>query len=108
MRAVLTFGRRAIDFAVFVLAVYALAVVPLGRHTGLEHLRAILQTRAARDAGNELRLAAERLGRRLLGDDVRPPPRGKPVTPVLPRRATSNTSIAALGFEGPDASVGAP
>ncbi|HVW28123.1 MAG TPA: hypothetical protein VHC69_22325 [Polyangiaceae bacterium] len=108
MPAVLTFGRRAIDFAVFVLAVYALAFVPLGRQTGLQHLRAILQTKAARDAGHELRLAAQRLGRRLLGDDAPLAPRAKAGAPALPRHATSNAAIAAAGFEGPDASAGAP
>lgn len=107
MRSVLTFGRRAIDFAVLVLAVYALAVVPLGRHTGLEHLRAILGTKAARDAGHELVQAAQRLGRHLLGDDASAAPRARPDVPTLPRRGTSNAALATGGFEGPDASVGA-
>jgi hypothetical protein len=105
MRSVLTFGRRALDFAVLGLAVYALAVIPLGRHTGLEHLRAILRTKAARDAGHELVEAAQRVGRRLLGDETAPRARARPDVPALPHRETSNAALSAGGFEGPDASV---
>lgn len=104
MRTVLSFGRRAIDFAVLVLAVYALAVVPLGRHTGFEHLRAILRTKAAHDAGHELVEAAQRLGRRLLGDEAKAAPRARPDVPSLPRRGPANAALS-TGFEGPDASV---
>lgn len=107
MRSVLTFGRRAIDFAVLVLATYALAFVPLGRHTGLEHARAILRTKAARDAGHELVQAAQRLGRRLLGDEATAAPRPRPDVPALPRHGTSNVALTTAAFEGPDASVGA-
>jgi len=106
MRPVLTLGRRAIDFAVLILAVYALAVVPLGHRTGLEHLRAILRTKAARDAGRDIRTAAERFGRHLLGDDQRLAPRGRPEVPTLPRRVPSNFGATMGPFEGPDASVG--
>jgi len=107
MRSVLTFGRRAIDFAVLVLAVYAFAVVPLGHRTGLEHLRAILRTKAAHDAGHEIVEAAERLGHRLLGGDAKAAPRAKPDVPALPHRGTSNAALSAGSFEGPDASAGA-
>jgi len=104
MRVVFTLGRRAIDVTVLLLAVYALAVVPLGRRTGLEHLRAILHTRAARDAGRELEHAAERLGQRLLGGSE-PAPRGKPEVPVIPRRMPRNSVVTPATGEGPDASM---
>jgi hypothetical protein len=105
---VLSLGRRAIDLAVLFLALYALAFVPLGRRTGLEHLQAILGTRAARDAGRDLGQAAERLGHRLLGGSEPITPRGKPALPVLPsdpRRTTANVLTTAGAFDGPDASV---
>jgi hypothetical protein len=108
MRAVLSLGRRAIDLAVLFLALYALAFVPLGRRTGLEHLQAILGTRAARDAGRDLGQAAERLGHRLLGGSEPIAPRGRPAVPVLPsapRRAVPNAVTTPGAFEGPDASI---
>ena len=101
MRSVFSLGRRALDLAVLFLAVYVLAVVPLGRHTGLEHLRAILGTKAARDAGHELGVAAQRLGRRLLGERNPTPPRVK--SDARPRRDPTNLSVAPGAFEGPDA-----
>jgi hypothetical protein len=105
---VFSFGRRAIDLAVLFLAVYALAVIPLGRRTGLEHLRAIFRTQAARDAGRELGHAAERLGRRLLGEDEPITARGKSGAPSIPRRPPSNALLTPEAFAGPDASVAAP
>jgi hypothetical protein len=108
MRPVLTLGRRAIDFVLLLLAVYMLAVVPLGRHTGLEHLRAILRTKAARDAGLELRQAAQRLGRRLVGDDGAGAPRTKPQATVSPHRPPGNVLVTEAAFERLDASVSEP
>lgn len=109
MRLVLSLGRRAIDLAVLFLALYALVFVHLGQKTGLEHLQAILGTRAARDAGHDLARAAERLGRHLLGEGEQPiAPRGKPAVPALPsppRRSAANAHEIPAAFEGPDASV---
>jgi hypothetical protein len=85
------FGRRAIDLAVLFLALYAFAFVPLGRRTGLEHVRAILRTHAAEDAGHELMEAFDHLKARLLGSDDPLPGRGVPVVPKLPRRRTAPT-----------------
>jgi hypothetical protein len=104
---VLSFGRRAIDLAVLFLALYALAFVPLGRRTGLEHLQAILGTRAARDAGRDLGQAAARLGHRLLGGNDPITPRGKPSVPALPSapRRVANVAMTPGAFDGPDASV---
>ena len=104
----LTLGRRAIDLAVLFLALYALAVVPLGRRTGLEHLRAILRTRAAQDAGKDVARAATRLTQRLLGgtDPAPPAPRGRPAVPPLPRKSPANAELVPASFAGaPDASL---
>jgi len=102
---VLSLGRRAIDLAVLFLALYALAFVPLGRRTGLEHLRAILRTRAARDAGRDLLEAAERLRHRLLDSDEPINARGAPVMPALPRKAPPNAAARTSGEGPPDASL---
>jgi hypothetical protein len=105
MQAVFSLGRRAIEFAVLFLAIYAFAVVPIGRRTGLEHLRAILRTPAARNAGRELERAATRLGRRVLGEPEPLAPRGKPELPSIPRHAPGNAMATTQTLEAPDASL---
>lgn len=60
-------GRRAIEAVVLLFALLGFAFVPLGRHTALEHVRAILATGAAADTGRELVEGAKRLKRALLG-----------------------------------------
>ena len=108
MRPVLTLGRRAIHFAVLILAAYALATIPIGRHTGLQHLHAILRTKAARHAERELRDAAQRLGRRLIEDGDPAVPRAKPEVPALPHHVPGNAAVTLGAFEGADASVIGP
>jgi len=105
-------GRRAIDLAVLLLALYAFAFVPLGHRTGLEHLRAILGTRAAKDAGHEMLEAAERLRERLLGEEPEQPVKthGRAVVPRLPRHEPANAALAPNALSGslrdaPDASL---
>jgi hypothetical protein len=117
MRRVFSFGRRAIDGAVLFLALYAFCVVPIGKHTGLEHLRAILETRAAKDAGRELVDAALKLKDRLLdGTPETTPvhPRGTATLPKLPKHEHAAPANAALvpvlaapasGRDAPDASL---
>ena len=94
-----------IDLVVLFLACYAFAFVPLGKRTGLEHLRAILDTRAARDAGREALEAADRLKRRALDDDSPPAPRGSPVVPRLPRHPAPPNAAIAAARDAPDASL---
>lgn len=48
------------------LAMYAFATVPLGKKTGLEHVKRILGTREAQEAGAELKQAGGRLVGELL------------------------------------------
>ena len=54
-------GRRAIDLAVLLFAVYAFVFVPLGSRTGLEHVKAIFGTHEAKRAGNDLKSAGGKL-----------------------------------------------
>jgi hypothetical protein len=100
-------GRRAIDLAVLFLALYAFVFVPIGRRTGLEHLRTILKTRAAHDAGRDVLDAGDRLRRRLLADDEEPVrTHGRAVVPHLPRHAgPSNAGLVSNTLDGPDASL---
>jgi hypothetical protein len=62
------FGRRTVDLVILLFAAYAFAFVPLGKRTGLEHVRAILRTHAAQNAGHEVTIAAQRLWHKLVDD----------------------------------------
>lgn len=105
------FGRKVIDVAVLFLAVYAFAFVPLGKRTGLQHLTAILHTDAARSAGRDVLSAADKLKKRLLGEEKEAPirARGTPVVPKLPRRRVDNPANIVVTYAppmgGPDASM---
>lgn len=59
-------AKRAFEGAVFLFAAYAFATVPLGKRTGLQHLIAILNTKEAAEAGNELKQAGGRMVNELL------------------------------------------
>jgi hypothetical protein len=54
-------GRRLLQGGVGLFAVLGFVYVPLGRHTGLEHARAVLGTPAARAAVEDVTLAVLRL-----------------------------------------------
>lgn len=102
------FARRVIELAVLFFATYAFVFVPLGSRTGLDHCRAILHTRAAREAGRDVGKAADRLRERLFADDEEAlPGRGTPVVPELPKRPHSpaQAAVAPLDMFGPDASM---
>jgi hypothetical protein len=106
-----SFGRRLIDWVVLAFAAYAFAFVPLGKKTALQHLRAILATDAAQDAGGEIQQA----GRKLVGEltnDERNHPRPVRGTPELPKLAPpdlllspSGEAVSASDEDPPDASL---
>lgn len=102
-------ARRTVELAVFFFAAYAFVFVPLGNRTGLEHCRAILRSRAAREAGHDIGAAADRLRQRLLADDEAVVPgRGSPIVPVLPKNHRSPAQSAvtpAVDLGQPDASM---
>jgi hypothetical protein len=96
-------GRRLIDWLVLGFAAYAFAFVPLGEHTALEHVKAILSTEDSARAGRELKQAGEKLAHKLLEQklsepksiepaDTKPlPAKGKP---ELPEIAPANLATA--------------
>jgi hypothetical protein len=59
------FGRRLLEGLVALFALLGFAFVPLGEHTGLEHLKAIASTPAAERAARELVQAGAQLRQRL-------------------------------------------
>jgi hypothetical protein len=59
------FGRRLLEALVALFALLGFAFVPLGEHTGLEHLKAIASTSAAQKAARELVQAGVELRQRL-------------------------------------------
>lgn len=59
-------AKTVVEGVVLLLAAYTFAFVPLGEHTALEHVRAILATKEAQDAGRELKQAGGRVVDELL------------------------------------------
>jgi hypothetical protein len=60
-------GRRLVESVVGLFAVLGFIYVPLGRHTGLEHTKAVLSTPAAAAALDDLSRTALGLRTRALG-----------------------------------------
>jgi len=86
------FSRRFIEWVVLGFAAYAFCFMPLGKRTGLEHVRAILATDAAQDAQEELKEAGGKLVTEILKDKNTPRPiRGEPKVPEL---APANLRVA--------------
>ena len=54
-------GRRALEVGVGLFALLGFAFVPLGKKTGLEHVKAIVATEPAKEAGRELLAAGDKL-----------------------------------------------
>lgn len=98
------FAKRPFEVVVLFFALYAFVFVPLGKRTGFEHLKAILGTPAAKNAGSELLDAADRLRRRLLGGggsaEAPLPKRARPGVPEFGRG-----EVPHLRVDQPDASL---
>ena len=101
------YGRWGLDLVVLFFALYAFVFLPLGKRTGLDHLRALLGTAAAQEAGRELLEAGARMTRRLLGQGARIDTRGEPVVPELPPGEPAQLRLTANSREPPDAGVDA-
>jgi hypothetical protein len=80
-----SFGRRAFEAVVATFALLGFFFVPLGRHTGFEHARAVFSTPAAGQALRELGQAALGLRDRLLGA-IGPEPERPQAAPAGPRQ----------------------
>jgi hypothetical protein len=91
-------GRRLVEATVGLFALLGFLYVPLGRHTGFEHARAVLGTPAAAEAIEDLTTAALELRQRALelvtgrmppptpaGDDVRKKKAAVEPRPVPPK-----------------------
>ena len=61
-------GRRGVEAAISVFALLGFCYVPLGKHTGLEHAKAVFTTPAAKRAGGELAFAFRRVQQKLTGE----------------------------------------
>lgn len=105
-------AHRALDVMVLLFAALGFVYVPLGKHTGYEHAKAILATGAASRAGRELREAVDRLRGRVVQDATSGPERGP--SPKPPRFGSGSgegvdnahiAPIARAAADLPDASV---
>ena len=73
-------GRRALEIGVGLFALLGFAFVPLGKKTGLEHVKAIIATEPAREAGREMLAAGEKLRAKIL--ESLPTHSGSPASPA--------------------------
>lgn len=79
MKRVFKLAKTVIETVVLLFAAYAFAFVPLGERTALQHVKAVLATPEAKDAGRELRQA----GGRVVDELVNTPTHGRPELPLL-------------------------
>jgi hypothetical protein len=113
MRSVVgRYAHRALDVLVLLFAALGFVYVPLGKHTGYEHAKAILATGAASRAGRELSEAVDRLRGRVVHDATSDPDRGpSPKPPRFGSRSGDDVDnahiapIARAAAELPDASA---
>lgn len=66
-------GRRALDALLVLFAVLGFCYVPLGKKTGLQHVKALFGTAPAREAGQELLEAGFKVRRTLFGGETPTP-----------------------------------
>jgi hypothetical protein len=78
-------GRRLVESVVGLFALLGFVYVPLGRHTGFEHAKAVLSTPQAADAYDDLSTAALDLRKRVL--DFVTGRKPEPLPPTEPSKA---------------------
>lgn len=86
-------AKTVVEGVVLLLAAYTFAFVPLGEHTALEHVRAILATKEAQEAGRELKQAGGRVVDELLKSG------SGAGSPNLPPLKPAQSKLAALDDE---------
>ncbi len=87
-------AKTIVEGVVLLFAAYAFAFVPLGQRTALEHVRAVLGTKEARDAGRELKQAGGRVVDELLESG-----RGAG-TPRVPPLDPPQSKLSPFGLDG--------
>jgi hypothetical protein len=97
---VLGLGKKTLETAVVLLALYAALLVPLGERTLWQHAVAIWRTPEAQRASRELKQAGGRMLLELSDFEARPM-RGSPRLPPLkaPQRTANNNDSAANDAE---------
>ena len=100
MRAVLSrLVKVGFEAVVLAFAFYAFAFVPLGQHTALEHIRRIVATPPAQEAGQEAKAAFQRLVKRVSDGGLNAPERN--ATKPLTSAGTAILPPLAPGAPGP-------
>jgi hypothetical protein len=90
-------AKTVVEGVVLLFAAYAFAFIPLGQHTALEHLRAVLGTKEAQHAGRELKQAGGRVVDELLkSGDGAGNPRVPPLKPAQSKVAPLDADAGAL------------
>lgn len=90
--------RRAVEGVVVAFAALGFFVVPLGERTGFQHARAIVETRAARDAMDGMSRALGNVYRSVWTSVTAPPADSKDQPDEAPL-------VAIATVDGPDASL---
>ncbi len=97
------FGRRVLEIGVGMFALLGFAFVPLGKKTALEHVKAIVATGPAKEAGAELLEAGVRLRARVFetatrdaGADAPQPESLMCVEPVAQAEPDPDAGVAPL------------
>ncbi len=75
-------GRRVIEAAILLVALYAMVTVPLGDRTLWQHAHAVFSTPEAKRAGREIQSAGGKMLQELTAFDEKPV-RGEPQLPEL-------------------------
>ena len=95
-------GRRGVEAGISLFAVLGFCYVPLGGHTGLEHVKAVFSTPAAKRAGAELLDAFVRVRGKLSGEVEQFATGGPDATPPsLPSPKRSGTSHSEHSHRAP-------
>lgn len=93
-------AKNAVEGAVFLLAAYAFATIPLGKRTALQHVIAILSTKEAAEAGQELKQAGGRVVDELLHRDVAGEPQVPSLKPPQSKLALTAEFDGGTGLQG--------
>jgi len=89
-------GRRVLELGVGLFALLGFAFVPLGKKTALEHVKAIVATGPAKEAGKELLEAGSKLRARVFEAVRRPTAPEKPESLMCAEPAAEELASTAI------------